>query len=167
MCDLPEHPLPFLCWQHIIQLPDTAARCYFFLTFYCFISRMWASTICKTLPNIGDLTEAAILMVIWLFLQSSDYILESVWAKDWWMLNISPLAKLQGEKVTFFKLSGYYMARSLERRFNVWGKACSSKFPDLWQETSPKPFLETVHANLHKLKEIFPLLEDKSDSFTA
>lgn len=31
----------------------------------------------------------------------------------------------------------------------------------------PKPFLETFHANLHKLKEIFPLLENKSDSFTA
>jgi len=31
----------------------------------------------------------------------------------------------------------------------------------------PKPFLEALHADFHKLKEIFPLLENKSDSFTA
>jgi len=34
----------------------------------------------NSLPNTDDLTETAILMVIWLFQQSLDCILDSLWA---------------------------------------------------------------------------------------
>lgn len=150
MGDKPEHLLLQRWQQAFIALLTTYHRaswnsstwCYFFLNFYCSNNRMWAATVHKALPTRGVPTETAILTVIWLFGQlSDDNILELVWPKSWWMLNINRNPRWKGHFLQAgWLLHGKKEYLTTERVSNLWVIPCSSELPNSWQETFPQAF---------------------------
>lgn len=77
-------------------------------------------------------------------------------------MNINPNPEIQGKRSLNSKVLSKGI-QLLNHTMHTPPPNCHSHGKKIF----PKPFLEALHANLHKLKEIFPLLENKSDSFTA
>lgn len=106
-----------------------------------------------------------------LFREPSDYnILKSVQPKGCWILNINSKAEIPRWKGHFLQVVWSLNGKVLRKRIQLLSHTLHTPTPNCHshgKKLFPKSFLEALHANLNKLKEIFPLLESKSDSFTA